>query len=119
MIGRWQGLIIDAPDPGALASFYEQVLGMQRVQDEGDFVVIGDAPDRPGVAFQRATDFQPPHWPDPANPQQMHIDVRVDSLDDAEKAVLALGASKLPGGGERFRVFADPAGHPFCLVSWS
>jgi hypothetical protein len=49
----------------------------------------------------------------------MHVDVRVDSLDDGEREVVALGASRLPGGGERFRVYADPAGHPFCLVSWS
>jgi hypothetical protein len=47
----------------------------------------------------------------------MHLDVRVSDLDESEKAALALGARKLPGGGERFRVFADPAGHPFCLVS--
>jgi hypothetical protein len=119
MIGRWQGLIVDTADPGGLASFYEQLLGMQRIQNEADWVVIGDAPDRPGVAFQRVADYQPPQWPDPEHPQHMHLDVRVDSLDDAEQEVLALGASRLPGGNERFRVYNDPAGHPFCLVSWS
>jgi catechol 2,3-dioxygenase-like lactoylglutathione lyase family enzyme len=119
MIGRWHGLIIDTPDPAGLASFYEQLMGMQRVQDEGDWVVIGDAPDRPGIAFQRVADFRPPRWPDPEHPQQMHVDVRVDSLDEGERQVLALGARRLSGGGERFRVYADPAGHPFCLVSWS
>ncbi len=77
MIGRWHGLIIDCPDPSALAGFYQELLGMQRVQDEPDWVVIGDAPDRPGVAFQRAEDLQPPRWPDPGHPQQMHVDVRV------------------------------------------
>ncbi|MEV6493611.1 VOC family protein [Actinoplanes sp. NPDC051633] len=91
---------------------------MQRVQDEGDWVVIGDAPDRPGIAFQRVQTFRAPDWPDPAHPQQMHVDVRVDNLDEAEQKVEALGASRLPGGGDRFRVFADPVGHPFCLVSW-
>jgi catechol 2,3-dioxygenase-like lactoylglutathione lyase family enzyme len=119
VIGRWHGLIIDTPDPAHLAAFYEQLLGMQRVQDEGDWVVIGDAPDRPGIAFQRVTDFRPPQWPDPGHPQQMHVDVRVDSLDAREPEVLALGARRLPGGGERFRVYADPDGHPFCLVAWS
>jgi hypothetical protein len=116
MIGRWHGLVIDCPDPSALASFYERLVGMQRIQDEGDWVVIGDAPDRPGIAFQRATDLRPPQWPDPEHPQQMHVDVRVDSLDQGEQEVLALGARRLPGGGETFRVFADPVGHPFCLV---
>ena len=85
MIGRWHGLIIDCPDPSRLASFYQDLMGMQRIQDEGDWVVIGDAPDRPGVAFQRVADFRPPQWPDPAHPQQMRVDVRVDSLDDGER----------------------------------
>jgi catechol 2,3-dioxygenase-like lactoylglutathione lyase family enzyme len=118
MIGRWQGLIVDCPDPGALAAFYEQLLGMQRVQDEDGWVVIGDAPDRPGIAFQRAEEWTPPSWPDPAVPQQMHIDVMVDDLDTAERAVLELGARRMPEGAESFRVFADPVGHPFCLVRW-
>jgi catechol 2,3-dioxygenase-like lactoylglutathione lyase family enzyme len=119
MIGRWHGLIVDCPDPSALAAFYAELLGMQRVQGDDNWVVIGDAPDRPGIAFQRVlSDFRPPTWPDPAIPQQTHIDVRVGDLDQAEPEVLALGATKLPGGGERFRVYADPAGHPFCLVSF-
>ncbi|MEV6862544.1 VOC family protein [Streptosporangium subroseum] len=118
MIGRWHGIIIDCPDPSALAAFYQELLGMQRVQDDKDWVVIGDAADRPGIAFQRAPDFRPPRWPDPDHPQQMHIDVRVEDLDQAEQKALALGARRLPGGGERFRVYADLADHPFCLVSW-
>jgi catechol 2,3-dioxygenase-like lactoylglutathione lyase family enzyme len=118
MIGRWHGLIIDCPDPGALAAFYQELLGMIRIQDDGDLVVIGDAADRPGVAFQRAPDHRAPGWPDADPPQQMHVDVRVDDLDTAEAKVLAIGATRLAGGGPRFRVYADPAGHPFCLVSW-
>lgn len=114
-VGRWHGLVIDCPDPGQLASFYERLLGMIRVQDEPDWVVIGDAPDRPGVAFQRSPGHAPPAWPDPQGAQQMHLDVRVENLDTAEAEVLESGARRL-GGGERFRVFADPAGHPFCLV---
>jgi catechol 2,3-dioxygenase-like lactoylglutathione lyase family enzyme len=118
MIGRWHGLVIDCPDPSALAEFYQQLLGMIRVQDEPGWVVIGDAPDRPGVAFQRVPAFRAPTWPVGETPQQMHVDVRVDDLDKAEAEVLALGATLLPGGRERFRVYADPAGHPFCLVAW-
>jgi len=49
----------------------------------------------------------------------VHFDVRVDDLDRAAQKVLAAGAKRLPGGdGERFHVYADPIGHPFCLVSW-
>ncbi len=116
MIGRLHGIVVDCPDPDALASFYQELLGMIRVQDGGDFVVIGDSPDRPGVAFARAAGFTAPTWPAPDVQQQMHFDVFVDDLDAAEKAAVALGARRLTGGGERFRVFADPVGHPFCLV---
>jgi hypothetical protein len=57
-------------------------------------------------------------WPDPQSPQQMHIDVRVEDIDAAEARPLELGARRLEGGGDQFRVYADPAGHPFCLVWW-
>ena len=52
-----------------------------------------------------------PDWPGPRRPQQLHLDIRVDDADAAEREVLALGAKRLPG-----ELFADPAGHPFCLV---
>jgi catechol 2,3-dioxygenase-like lactoylglutathione lyase family enzyme len=115
MIGRLHGIVIDCPDPSGLASFYEELLGMIRVQDDGDWVVIGDAPDRPGLAFVRAAGFVAPTWPNSEVQQQMHFDVMVDDLDTAEAAAVKLGARRLTSGGERFRVFADPAGHPFCL----
>lgn len=117
MIGTLHGIVIDCPDPDELARFYEQLLGMQRVQEEPDWVVIGDAADRPGVAFARVQEYQPPTWPHGLRPQYSHFDVRVDDLDAGEAAVTALGATRLPGGGEVFRVFADPIGRPFCLVA--
>jgi catechol 2,3-dioxygenase-like lactoylglutathione lyase family enzyme len=116
MIGRWHGLVLDCPDPPTLASFYQELLGMTRVQDEPDWVVIGVAPDQPGLAFQRAAAWTAPTWPDPAIPQQLHIDVAVADLEASERAALDLGARRLPGGGASFRVMADPVGHPFCLV---
>ena len=116
MIGRWHGLVIDCPDPSALARFYQELLGIQRIQDDDHWVVIGDAPDRPGLAFHRAAELRAPQWPDPERPQQMHLDVRVEDIGQAEQQVLVLGARRLPGEGEGFRVYSDPAGHPFCLV---
>jgi catechol-2,3-dioxygenase len=117
VIGRWHGLVIDCPDPRGLAGFYQELLGMQRLQDDERWVVIGDAPDRPGLAFQLAPDLREPRWPDPDRPQQMHLDIAVSDIDQAEEAALALGARRLPGEGGNFRVYADPAGHPFCLVA--
>ena len=62
----------------------EGLLGMERVQDEPGWVVIGDAPDRPGLAFARVPGYRPPTWPEGERPQYRHFDVRVDNLDEAE-----------------------------------
>ena len=116
MIGRLDTVVLDCPDPQALAGFYRELLGMHLVKDEGDWVTIRTDSDGPALAFQRAADFQPPHWPDPARPQQFHLDVRVEDIETAERRALAAGARRLTGGGADFRVYADPVGHPFCLV---
>lgn len=106
---------IDAPDAVGLARFYAEVLGMEVTYDgpEGALISGGDR----SVMFQQISGYNPPKWPDPAHPQQFHLDVEVPDgdLDAAEAKVLAIGATELPGGGENFRVYADPAGHPFCL----
>lgn len=117
MIGRLEKTVFDCPDPRALAAFYAEILGMRVTEDLGTWVVIGSTPGARELAFQRADPWVPPRWPDPHHPQQLHVDIRVSDPDAAERALLALGARRLPGEREgRFRVFADPAGHPFCLV---
>ena len=117
MIGTLEKTVIDCPDPRALAAFYAELLGMRVNEDSDDWVVIGRVPGARELAFQRAPEFVPPRWPDPRHPQQLHLDIRVDDVDRAEQAVLALGARRLPAERESgFRVFADPVGHPFCLV---
>jgi hypothetical protein len=45
----------------------------------------------------------------------VHLDIRVADIEAAEAQVLALGATRLPSTEPGFRVYADPAGHPFCL----
>lgn len=119
MIGRLGAVVLDCPDPRALAAFYRELLGMPLRYEEDDWVTLGEG-DGARVAFQRAPDHRPPRWPDPAYPQQAHLDVYVDDIEEAERRVLALGAVRLPGGresaeGSGFRVYADPVGHPFCL----
>jgi catechol-2,3-dioxygenase len=115
MIGRLNSVVLDAADMHALARFYAELLGLPITRVEDDWIDIGEG--EPLLSVQRAPDHRPPRWPDPAYPQQLHLDIRVDDLDDAEPKVLALGATRLPGGEQTFRVFADPAGHPFCLVT--
>jgi catechol 2,3-dioxygenase-like lactoylglutathione lyase family enzyme len=117
MIGRLEKTVLDCPDPRALAAFYAEILGMRVNEDDGDWVVIGREPGMRELAFQRADPWVPPRWPDPAHPQQEHLDLRVDDVEAAERAVVALGATRVQSEHENgFRVFTDPAGHPFCLV---
>jgi catechol 2,3-dioxygenase-like lactoylglutathione lyase family enzyme len=113
-VARLQVVALDCPDPAALAAFYAAVLGTEIERDDGDWVQL-----RPGtpLAFQRVADYRPPQWPGAEHPQQMHLDLEVAELDAGEAAVVALGARRHEvQPGSTFRVFLDPAGHPFCLV---
>jgi hypothetical protein len=61
--------------------------------------------------------YVPPRWPDPEQPQQLHLDIFVPDLDRGEEIALANGASRLPELSRGCRTFADPVGHPFCLYA--
>ena len=117
-VGSVMGLFavtIDAPDASALARFYGELTGMEVAYDGPEGAML--AADGRYVMFQQiGDDYRPPRWPDPAHPQQAHLDLLVRDMDAAETQAVTLGAARLDGGGERFRVLADPAGHPFCLV---
>ena len=69
------------------------------------------------MGFQRAIDYQPPTWPEPAIPQQSHLDFSVPDLDEGEEFARSLGATlaTIQSNPERWRVMIDSAGHPFCL----
>jgi catechol 2,3-dioxygenase-like lactoylglutathione lyase family enzyme len=115
MIGRLHHVIIDCPNPAELAAFYSELIGLPVTWQEGDFAVVAKDSTSSGLGFQLAPGHQPPRWPDPRWPQQFHVDVMVDEIDAADLRVLAIGARRLPGDGSS-RVYADPAGHPFCLI---
>lgn len=109
------GVTLDCPDAKALSTFYAELLG-KPITHEGDgMAMIGEDGAQP-LMFQQVADYSPPRWPDPAHPQQIHLDIRVDDVAEAEPAALALGATRLPGEGNTWRVYADPAGKPFCLI---
>jgi predicted enzyme related to lactoylglutathione lyase len=116
-IARFPVVVLDCPDPKTLAEFYGALLGWKVERTEDDWSSIradyGDS-----LGFQKVDSYQAPQWPGQDVPQQLHIDVTVDDLDEAEAAVLELGATKHDHQpGTTFRVFLDPAGHPFCLCS--
>jgi predicted enzyme related to lactoylglutathione lyase len=123
VIADLQCVVLDCLEPVELAAFYQSVLGGTVNQPDRRWALSDDwatLHTASGVvlAFQRAADHRPPLWPDPARPQQFHLDLGVADLDRAEEQVLAQGAKVLDGGrgGRSWRICADPAGHPFCLV---
>lgn len=123
MIAKLQCVVLDCADVDELSGFYHSLLGGVVNQpdprwslDDSWATLHTDG----GVvlAFQRVEDHQPPRWPDPARPQQFHLDLGVEDLDHDQEHVLKLGATLLDAGDPKrsWRVFADPPGHPFCLV---
>ena len=113
-VARFPSIVIDCPDPGALAAFYGAILDW-KVDVSSDWAEVR-ADYGQCISFQQVDDYTPPGWPGQEVPHQMHLDVMVDDLDAAEAAVLDLGATKHEHQpGTSFRVFLDPAGHPFCL----
>jgi catechol 2,3-dioxygenase-like lactoylglutathione lyase family enzyme len=112
MIGRLHHVVLDCPDPAALAAFYSRLLGQPVTYQSDDWVVVAANGTSSGLAFQLAPDHRAPTWPGPGVPQQLHLDIMVEDVASAGPRVLALGATKLSGED----VYADPAGHPFCLI---
>jgi catechol-2,3-dioxygenase len=109
------GVMLDCPDATVLATFYSSLLGKPVSYDGDGVAMIGEDGGQP-IMFQQIENYQAPRWPDPAYPQQFHLDVTVDEIEAAEQGALALGATRLDGEGENWRVYADPAGKPFCLL---
>jgi hypothetical protein len=109
------GVMLDCPDAKTLSRFYADLLGKPVTYEADGIAMIGEEGAQP-VLFQQVEGYVAPRWPDPAYPQQVHLDVQVADADAAERATLDLGARRLEGEGPNWRVFADPAGKPFCLV---
>ncbi|NED94176.1 VOC family protein [Phytoactinopolyspora alkaliphila] len=121
MIRRLQAVALDCPDPVRLAEFYAELLGGQIVMDPDvpDWVEVRGFEGTP-LAFQRVQGYRPPEWPGEQMPQQVHLDFDVDDIEADEKRALELGATVLERTDQvrreaNWRVYADPAGHPFCL----
>lgn len=113
-----ESTVIGAPDPHALADFYQTMLGWERTADEPDWIKIKPTGGGPGLAFQLEDAHVRPVWPAGEGDQQMmmHLDIRVDNLEEAVKRALEAGATQADFQPEpQNRVMIDPAGHPFCL----
>ncbi|HSZ46335.1 MAG TPA: VOC family protein [Streptosporangiaceae bacterium] len=114
---RHQVVVFDAADLASESSFWAGVLG-GRVDAEDDWHMVF-VDDQPRVGVQLAPSHVAPEWPD-GTPQQIHLDLWVDEFGAAHDTVMALGAKLLKPvedieSPDNYQVYADPAGHPFCL----
>ncbi|MEP7204549.1 MAG: VOC family protein [Ilumatobacteraceae bacterium] len=115
---RYQVVTFDAADVRAVSTFWAGVLGGE-VHPDGDFhMVVVEGEPRVGVQF--APDHIAPDWPEGSPSQQIHLDLWVEDFRAAHDQVMRLGARVLKQAagnttGDGFQVYADPAGHPFCL----
>ena len=126
-------IVLDALDARALAEFYRELLGLAyRPGDEPppageddprgrDWLVLRDG-DRAALAFQQVAVLPPATWPEGPVPQQLHLDLVVPTVDELQAQhhrALALGARLLQDrsddADEPLYVYADLAGHPFCI----
>lgn len=118
--GKLWSVTLDCADPQVLADFWAKALDGKIAYTSDNFVGV-ELPDGLWIGAYRIEDYRAPQWPEGASPKQFHLDFSVSDLDDAERAVLDSGAVKAEHQPEpdRWRVFLDPAGHPFCITNMS
>lgn len=131
---RLRSVVLDGTDVRALAEFYRSLLGLvYRPGDEPpeaggddergrDWLVLRSPDGRYQLAFQQVTELPEPTWPEDGVPQQLHLDLTVDSAEELQRQherVLRLGGrlrfDRFDDPDEPLRVYADPAGHLFCI----
>lgn len=115
-------VVLDCPEPQRLAEFYAQLLGWHvEPVDRPEWVEVADTAGERRIAFQEAPGFVPPQWPGQEHGQQLHLDFDVpkERWDEAERQATELGARLVQHdeGKRNFRVYLDPAGHPFCFCA--
>jgi hypothetical protein len=127
-------VVLDSTNIRVLAEFYRQLLGFEyRPGDEAppagepdpsgeDWLVLRDPSGGTRVAFQQVAELAEATWPGAQIPQQLHLDLTVptkEELDLQHQRAMDLGARLLYDRSddvdEPLRVYADPAGHPFCI----
>jgi catechol 2,3-dioxygenase-like lactoylglutathione lyase family enzyme len=129
-----RSVVLDTTDARGLAEFYRQLLGYEyRPGDEPpppdepdpagrDWLVLVDPAGKARLAFQQVEQLKPSTWPDGDVPQQLHLDLSVPTADQLvaqHERALSLGArllhDRFDDPVEPLYVYADPAGHPFCI----
>ena len=108
---------LDCADPEPLAEFWAALLGGTIIARTDDVAVVRT--DGIWIGAGRVPDYTPPTWPGGATPKHIHLDLAVQDLDGAEAEALRLGARKADHQPrpDQWRIYFDPAGHPFCLTA--
>jgi catechol 2,3-dioxygenase-like lactoylglutathione lyase family enzyme len=129
---RWSGLCLDCSDAEELARFYGEAFGLITLaRDEPDeewggspWILMGSPDGGPTLSFQAERWYEPPTWPEAEGglPKMMHLEVQVNSVDEAVAIVVSAGGRVAPHqppdrDPTELRVVLDPAGHPFCLCA--
>ena len=124
---RIRQVVLDCEDLRGLANFYRDLFGMtypkgHETPEEGEDWLNLRGADGFDLAFQKVDKLVVSTWPDPVVPQQLHLDASVpdgESLQKQRDRVLSLGGrvlyDRFDDPEEPLYVFADPAGHPFCI----
>ena len=116
-IARLAAVSLDSSDPAELSAFYRELLDLEVFFDSENFVALKGA----GIlmTMQRVEDHLPPSWPTGEVPKQIHLELAVSDLEEAESKALAAGARKagVQPSPDAWRVLIDPAGHPFCITT--
>jgi hypothetical protein len=116
-IARLAAVSLDSAEPSTLAAFYHQLLDLEVMFESEDFIALRGA----GILLttQRVMDHRPPDWPQGDVPKQLHLELAVTDLDEAEAQAVALGAVKAEhqAAPDVWRVLIDPDGHPFCITT--
>jgi hypothetical protein len=115
-IARFALTALDCADPAPLAEFWAALLDGAVIIQTDDLAVVKS--DTMLIGTIRVPDYRPPTWPGGDTPKHIHLDLAVRDLDEAEAEALRLGARKAETqpGPDKWRVYFDPAGHPFCLT---
>ena len=127
-----RSVVLDTTDTRSLAEFYRELLGLRyrsgdepaadRSPDDDGWLQLDDPTGRPVLSFQRVPELPEATWPTGPVPQMLHLDLTVPTAEELQAQrdrAVALGArllrDRFDDPDEPLYVFADPAGHPFCI----
>lgn len=119
-VGRLTQLVLECASPAELARFWQRLLDLPPATGDGEWMTLQWEPVG-RLSFHRVPGYRSPPWPGESGEQQVHFDLLVDDLRQACAQAEEAGARPLTDlldpGPRGWRIYADPEGHPFCLVS--